>query len=329
MAADYALLRQHFQKISLAAPVYNELQNLPILYQEVVTALEPLGIDWELILVDDGSTDGSRDVLKDLAAKDARVKVLFFRRNFGQTAAMQAGFHYATGDVVVMLDADLQNDPADTPKLLAKLAEGWDVVSGWRKHRKDKGLTRRLPSKIANRIIANATGVRLHDYGCSLKAYRREFVEDIRLYGEMHRFIPVYCKQEGARITETEVNHRARRFGQGKYGLGRTFKVIFDLMLVRFMARYWQKPIYAFGHAALRMLVWAFLVILTGVGLHIFGQAAFWQTPLPTMATVLITGAAITFGLGLIAEQNSRTYYESQHRRTYQVRQAFNVEVKG
>src|ERR1041385_4346098 len=234
-------------EISIFLPVYNEEPNLLPLHAKLNEALKALGRSAEIVYVDDGSTDGSLKILSQLAEMDPRVRVVALRRNYGQTAAMAAGIDAASGKVLIPMDADLQNDPADITRLLDKLDEGYDVVSGWRKNRKDKMVTRKIPSMIANRLISWIGGVPLHDYGCSLKAYRRESLEDVRLYGEMHRFIPIYAAWAGARVTEIPVEHHARTMGKSKYGLSRTIKVVFDLMTIKFMASYQTKPIYIFG----------------------------------------------------------------------------------
>src|SRR4051812_21966546 len=240
-----------FPMISVTVPICNEAESLPTLCERIRETLESVGRPWELILVNDGSTDGSDDVLDELAAAEPRFRVVHFRRNFGQTAAMMAGFDFARGDVIIPIDGDLQNDPADIPKMLAKLDEGYDVCSGWRKDRKDNSLKRNLPSIMANRLISFVSGVRLHDFGCSLKAYRREVVEGLRLYGEMHRFLPIYVSWHGARITEVEVTHYARTSGHSKYGLERVLKVLADLVVVKFLDRFQQKPMYLFGMVGL------------------------------------------------------------------------------
>src|SRR5688500_1655496 len=234
-------------EISVFLPVLNEEPNLRPLHLKLDESLATLGRTAEIIYVDDGSTDGSLEVLRELAARDPRVRVIALRRNYGQTAAMAAGIDAARGHVLIPMDADLQNDPVDISRLLDKLDEGFDVVSGWRKERQDKMVSRKIPSMIANRIMSFIGGVRLHDYGCSLKAYRREFLKEVRLYGEMHRFIPIYASWVGARVTEIPVRHHARTMGQSKYGLSRTFKVMLDLMTIKFMASYHTKPIYVFG----------------------------------------------------------------------------------
>src|SRR5262252_7915982 len=238
-------------KLSLLLPVYNEEENLPRLHERIFQTVGRLGHSFEVIYVDDGSADRSLELLKEFAAKDRRVRVIAFRRNYGQTAAMAAGINAARGDVLIPMDADLQNDPADIEWLLAKLDEGYDVVSGWRKYRKDALLTRRLPSKLANGLVSKISGVELRDYGCSLKAYRRDVVKDVQLYGEMHRFIPIYASWAGARVTEIPVTHYPRVAGKSKYGLSRTIKVVFDLVTIKFMASYMTKPLYAFGWAGM------------------------------------------------------------------------------
>jgi glycosyltransferase involved in cell wall biosynthesis len=313
--------------LSLIIPVYNEEQNLPLLYDEVVAALKPIKKDWELILVDDGSRDKSMGVLKQIASKDKKhVRVVQFRRNFGQTAAIAAGIDFASGEIIVLLDADLQNDPADIPMLLAKLDEGYDIVSGWRKDRKDNGLTRTLPSNAANWLISQVTGVHLHDFGCTLKAYRRDALAGFRLYGEMHRFIPVFAHSVGARITELPVHHHARQFGKSKVGLERTIKVLLDLFTVKFLLTYSNKPIYLFGGAG---------VILSALGMldlfYLFIRRTFWQVPASTSPLLLIGVMFVILGfqsilMGLIAELLVRTYHESQAKPTYTVREIFNFK---
>ncbi len=259
--------------LSLIVPVYNEQENLPLLFEAVYKIIPSLNKTWEIILVDDGSQDNSLSVLKEYAEKDIEhVRVVSFRRNFGKTPAIAAGIDYSKGDIIVLLDADLQNDPADIPMMLAKLDEGYELVSGWRKNRKDNAVTRNFPSMIANRIISRVTGVHLHDYGCTLKAYRREVLEGFRLYGEMHRFIPVFANSVGARITEVVVNHHPRKFGKTKYGLERTAKVILDLFTVKFLVSYSAKPIYVFGSEG-GFLILASAVLMT----YLFIRRVFFE----------------------------------------------------
>jgi glycosyltransferase involved in cell wall biosynthesis len=311
--------------LSLIVPVYNEEENLPLLYEAVEAALKPIKKDWELILVDDGSRDNSLEVLKRLAKQDKkRVRVVQFRRNFGQTAAIAAGIDYSSGEIIVLLDADLQNDPADIPMLLAKLNEGYDLVSGWRKDRKDNRITRTLPSNIANWLISTVTGVHLHDYGCTLKAYRREALAGFRLYGEMHRFIPVFAHSIGAKITEMPVRHHARKFGQAKYGLERTIKVILDLFTVKFLLSYSNKPIYLFGGTGIVFMLLGLLDLL-----YLFIRRTWWNVPASTSPLLQIGVMFVILGfqsvlMGLIAELLARTYHESQAKPTYTVRKTIN-----
>jgi glycosyltransferase involved in cell wall biosynthesis len=312
--------------LSLVIPVYNEEENVPLLYAAIIAALKDLTLSWEMILVDDGSRDGSLAELEKLAIFDpARVRVVALRRNFGQTAAIAAGIDHSTGAIVVLMDADLQNDPADIPMMLEKLDEGYDVVSGWRKERQDT-LSRRLPSQLANGLISRVTGVHLHDYGCTLKAYRREVLTGFRLYGEMHRFIPVYANSVGARMLEVEVHHHARRFGKAKYGLERTIKVMLDLVTVKFLSSYASKPIYLFGGVgfamfSVAMVLWIYLFIRRIIFLDPIGNS-----PILIGAAVILIMGFQAILMGLIAELQVRTYHESQDKRTYTVRKTINVE---
>jgi glycosyltransferase involved in cell wall biosynthesis len=319
-----AVSRGEKPELSVFLPVYNEEPNLSPLHAKLDKALKTLGRTAEIIYVDDGSTDGSLKVLRELARHDSRVRVVALRRNYGQTAAMAAGIDAASGDVLIPMDADMQNDPADIARLLQKLDEGYDVVSGWRKNRQDKLVTRKIPSMLANRLISWIGGVPLHDYGCSLKAYRRESVEDVRLYGEMHRFIPIYASWAGARLAEIPVEHHARTMGKSKYGLSRTLKVVFDLMTIKFMASYQTKPLYVFGTAGLLTFVVSFVSTL----LALLMKFASWphhadlvQTPLPVMAMVSLVLGIQFFLMGLLAEMLVRTYHESQAKSIYAVRE--------
>ncbi|HST50623.1 MAG TPA: glycosyltransferase family 2 protein [Pyrinomonadaceae bacterium] len=312
-------------EISLFLPVLDEADNLRPLHAKIDDALAALGRTAEIIYVDDGSTDGSLGVLRELAARDPRVRVIALRRNYGQTAAMAAGIDAARGDVLIPMDADLQNDPADIGRLLDKLEEGFDVVSGWRKERQDKMVSRKIPSAIANWIISFIGGVKLHDYGCSLKAYRREFLKEVKLYGEMHRFIPIYASWVGARVTEIPVRHHKRTMGRSKYGLSRTFKVMLDLMTIKFMASYHTKPIYVFGlfgfsSFALSLVagVWALLRKLEG--------ESFIRNPLLGIAIVMFAVGLQFILMGLLAEMLVRTYHESQAKSIYAVRERMGVE---
>lgn len=313
-------------KLSVLIPVYNEEENIFPLYERLQEVMPSLGHPYEVIIVNDGSKDRTRERLDQIAQKDKKYKVVHFRRNFGQTAAMMAGIDYATGDILIPMDGDLQNDPGDIPKLLEKLDEGYDVCSGWRKDRKDNPIKRNLPSRIANSLISWISGVHLHDYGCSLKAYRREVIKGVRLYGEMHRFIPIYAFWQGAKVTEIPVRHYARQFGKSKYGINRTIKVILDLIVVKFLADYAQKPIYAFGGFGLLSFIAAFVVFLWMIYLRFVEGIHFNRTPLPNLAVLFsITGIQAIF-MGLIAELLMRTYYESQNKRVYLVADSKNDE---
>jgi len=307
--------------ISVFLPVYNEEPNLPPLHAKLDEALDKLGRSAEIVFVDDGSTDGSLKVLREIAAKDSRVRVVALKRNYGQTAAMSAGIDAARGRVLIPMDADLQNDPADIVRLLDKLDEGYDVVSGWRKNRQDKLITRKIPSMMANRLISWIGGVPLHDYGCSLKAYRRESLQDVKLYGEMHRFIPIYASWAGARVAEIPVEHHARTMGKSKYGLSRTIKVVFDLMTIKFMASYQTKPIYVFGSFGMLAFLISILAGLYAVFLKLFHKADFVQTPLPILAIVMFAVGIQFLLMGLLAEMLVRTYHESQSKAIYAVRE--------
>jgi glycosyltransferase involved in cell wall biosynthesis len=307
--------------ISVFLPVYNEEPNLLPLQAKLHEALKALGRSAEIVYVDDGSTDGSLKILREIAQLDPRVRVVALRRNYGQTAAMAAGIDAARGKVLIPMDADLQNDPADIARLLGKLDEGYDVVSGWRKNRKDKMVTRKIPSMLANRLISWIGGVPLHDYGCSLKAYRRESLQDVRLYGEMHRFIPIYAAWAGARVTEIPVEHHARTMGKSKYGLSRTLKVVFDLMTIKFMASYQTKPIYVFGSFGMLAFAVSLLSGLYAVFLKIVHRADFVQTPLPILSVVMFAVGVQFLLMGLLAEMLVRTYHESQAKAIYAVRE--------
>ncbi len=316
-------------EVSVFLPVYNEEPNLLPLHAKLDEALKALGRTAEIIYVDDGSSDGSLKVLREIARLDGRVRVVALKRNYGQTAAMAAGIDAAQGDVLIPMDADLQNDPADIIRLLDKMDEGYDVVSGWRKNRQDKMITRKIPSMIANRLISWIGGVPLHDYGCSLKAYRRESLEDVKLYGEMHRFIPIYAAWAGARVTEIPVAHHRRTMGQSKYGLSRTIKVIFDLITIKFMASYQTKPLYLFGWAGLLTFGVSLLSALLACLMKFADwphHADFIQTPLPVMAMVMLVLGIQLFLMGLLAEMLVRTYHESQEKRIYAVRERIGFE---
>jgi glycosyltransferase involved in cell wall biosynthesis len=312
--------------LSVIVPLYNEAENIVPLYERVLSIAPSLGCDLELILVNDGSADGSRAILDDLALRDKRVKVIHFRRNFGQTTAIMAGIDYSSGDVLIPMDGDLQNDPQDIPKLLAKLEEGFEVCSGWRENRKDDPMKRNLPSRIANWLISKISGVYLHDYGCSLKAYRREVLKGVKLYGEMHRFIPIYATWQGARVTEIPVAHYPRIHGKSKYGLERTFKVILDLIVVKFLAQYAQKPIYVFGAVGLISLCIAFVAAMASLYYKFLGDKSFIETPLPLIFVMASITGIMCILMGLLAEIIMRTYYESQGMSVYLIDECRNLE---
>jgi glycosyltransferase involved in cell wall biosynthesis len=324
-------------ELSVVIPVRDEAQNLPELVTSLLAALEPLGRSFEVVFVNDGSKDGSELLLDEIALKDRRIVVVHFRRNFGQTAAMAAGFDIARGKILIPMDGDLQNDPRDIKNLLAKLDEGHDVVSGWRKDRKDP-LSKRIPSRIANAIISWVSGVPLHDYGCTLKAYRREILEGVALYGEMHRFIPIYASFRGARVTELPVAHHPRTRGKSHYGIERTFKVLLDLIVVKFFASYMNKPIYLFGAFGCASLFGSFLSLLAAVIFKLIPSQNYWndpmlhkdfvQTPLPVLGSVLGILGAFLILQGLMAEMVMRTYYESQGKPIYLVRDVRNGPPK-
>jgi len=312
--------------LSIVVPVYNEEENVPLLYQAITHAVVPLDLAWEVTLVDDGSQDGSLEALNRLAVDDPEhVRVVQLRRNFGQTAAIAAGIDYSVGEIVVLMDADLQNDPEDIPLMLQKIEEGYDVVSGWRKSRQDD-LSRRLPSRLANGLISMVTGVHLHDYGCTLKAYRREVITGFKLYGEMHRFIPVYASSVGARIIELQVRHHARRFGKAKYGLERTAKVILDLVTVKFLSSYANKPIYLFGGTGVVLMATAALVFLYLFVRRVFFDVSVLGSPLFQASTMVFILGFQSILMGLIAELLVRTYHESQGKPTYTVKKVINLE---
>ena len=313
-------------EVSVFLPVYNEEPNLPPLHAKLDEALKALNRTAEIIYVDDGSSDGSLSVLRDLALSDKRVRVVALKRNYGQTAAMAAGIDAAQGQVLIPMDADLQNDPADIVRLLAKLDEGYDVVSGWRKNRQDKVITRKIPSMLANRLISWIGGVPLHDYGCTLKAYRLESLSSVRLYGEMHRFIPILASWEGARVAEIPVAHHPRTMGKSKYGLSRTFKVVFDLMTIKFMASYQTKPIYIFGTFGMLAIALSLIAGVWAMVLKLWEGVSFILTPLPVIAVVMLAIGVQFLLMGLLAEMLVRTYHESQSKSIYAVREKIGFE---
>jgi len=311
--------------ISIVLPVYNEEENLKELHSNLTDALKKLGCEYEIIAVDDGSTDSSFKVLKELSQSDPRLKAIKFRRNFGQTAALSAGFHHAKGDVIITMDSDLQNDPADIPRLLEKINEGYDVVSGWRADRKDKFISRRIPSILANKLIVKMTGVNIHDFGCTLKAYRKDVVDNINLYGEMHRFIPALAKWVGAEITEIKVQHHPRKHGKSKYGISRTTRVILDLVTVKFLLSYSTKPMRPFGIMGLGSGFLGFLICLyLSIGKIFFPSEATSLTrrmPMLLLGILLILVGIQFLTMGLLAELMIRTYYESQHKPIYYIKE--------
>jgi glycosyltransferase involved in cell wall biosynthesis len=311
--------------LSIIVPIYNEEENILALHAGISDALADLPLEYEVILVDDGSADNSFALLKKIAQEDHRVRVIRFRRNFGQTAAMAAGFDAAKGRVMVPMDGDLQNDPRDIPRLLEKIREGYDVVSGWRKERHDTFISRRLPSMLANFLISRSTGVHLHDYGCTLKAYRREVLEGINLYGEMHRFVPALASQVGAKVTEIPVTHHPRRFGTSKYGISRTLRVILDMMTVKFLLSYSTKPIQLFGKWGVYTLVAGFLSGLATLYMKFFEQMSMNRNPLLILTAFLLFMGIQFIVLGLLGELNARTYYEAQGKPIYVVREKINL----
>src|SRR5574338_1496634 len=316
-------------ELSLIIPVYNEKENLPLLMESLCASMQPLNREWEVIYVDDGSRDGSHEELSRFVDQyPEHVRALIFRRNFGQTAALAAGIDYARGGIIVLLDADLQNDPADIPMLLAKLDEGYDLVSGWRKDRKDNKLTRTLPSNIANGLISRVTGVHLHDYGCTLKAYRRDALEGFHLYGEMHRFIPVFAHFFVVRIAELPVHHHPRKFGKANYGLERTIKIILDLFTVKFLLSYSNKPIYLFGGTGLALIFGSAAMLIYLFIRRTFYNVAVLGSPIFQVSIMLAIMGFQSILMGLIAELLARTYHESQSKPTYTIRRINKIAQK-
>ena len=312
-------------EISVFLPVYNEQDNIEQLNLNLTEALERLGRSYEVIYVDDGSTDQSLAKLREAAARDARVRVVSLRRNYGQTAAMSAGIDHARGQILIPMDADLQNDPADISRLLETLDQGYDVVSGWRKDRKDRWLTRQVPSRLANRLVAKLSGVDLHDFGCSLKAYRRDALTGVKLYGEMHRFIPIYAGWAGARVTEIPVTHHARAAGESKYGLSRTIKVLFDLITIKFLSSYLTKPLYLFGTAGLVCLLISLFSFAFALYYRFVEGVHLNRMPLATLSMIMFAMGVQFIFMGLLAEMIVRTYHESQDKATYLVRERINI----
>jgi glycosyltransferase involved in cell wall biosynthesis len=311
--------------ISIIVPVYNEAENLPLLHKALHETMDTLGLPWQVVFVDDGSTDGSLRVLEEFGSTDPNhTRVVVFRRNFGQTAAIAAGIDHSDGDVIILMDADMQNDPADIPMMVDKINEGYDVVSGWRVDRQDTFLTRTLPSRIANGLISAVTGVHLHDYGCTLKAYRRDVITGFRLYGEMHRFIPAYANRVGAKMIEVPVHHHPRKYGKAKYGLERIFKVILDLFTVKFLLSYAEKPIYLFGGTGIALFGLSLLTLVYLVLMRIFIGEHMIRSPLLLMSVMFFIMGFQSILMGFIAELLARTYHESQQKPTYTVRNIIN-----
>lgn len=320
-------MTEDFQRtLSIIVPVFNEEGNIAPLSEKLTTVLDKVGLAYEIIAVNDGSTDGSLKALEAEASSRKKFRIVDLRRNSGQTAAMMAGIDHASGDILIPIDADLQNDPEDIPLLLAKLAEGYDVVSGWRRDRKDAAIRRNFVSRVANSIISWISGVNLHDYGCTLKAYRRDVLKGVRLYGEMHRFIPIYATWSGARVTEIPVRHHPRIHGVSKYGLSRIFKVSLDILVIKFLDRHFTKPIYIFGGFGFMCISVSVLSAAYMIYLKIWEGTAMIQTPLPVVSAMMMVTGIMSILMGLLAEMMVRTYFESQQKLTYIVRQTTNFD---
>jgi glycosyltransferase involved in cell wall biosynthesis len=312
--------------LSILIPVFNEAANVPILAERLIEALDRFGKNWEAVIANDGSWDGSGDELEKIAALDRRFKIVHLRRNFGQTAALMAALDHSRGDIIVMMDADLQNDPSDIARVVRELDKGYDVVSGWRKDRRDAEWGRRLPSQLANRLISWLSGVHLHDYGCTLKAYRRWTIEKVRLYGEMHRYIPIYASWQGARVAELTVTHHPRLHGSSKYGISRASRVLLDLIVIFFLDRAVDRPMQFFGAAGLYSLLGAILMGCLALWMRLADDISFISTPLPLLVSLFVITSLLCFFLGVIAEMLMRTYYESGDKRAYLVRDTVNIE---
>lgn len=310
-------------KVSVVIPIYNEEQNIKILYEKLKDALDNQQFFYELIFVDDGSTDKSLSILKEIQKLDDKVVIVSFRRNFGQTAAFSAGFDYSSGDVIVTIDGDLQNDPGDIPRLVSMMND-YDIVSGWRKDRKDPFLSRRLPSQIANKLISWVTGVKLHDYGCSLKAYRKDVIKNIHLYGEMHRFIPAVASQYGVKIAEVVTTHHPRLYGKSKYGISRTFKVILDLIMIKFFQTFFMKPLRAFGPVGLLSSFLGMLLSLKLTYEKFFLDKSIGGRPLLILAVLLIIVGIQLIAMGILGEFLVRIYFEGQNKKTYYIKEVIS-----
>ena len=306
--------------ISIVVPVYNESDSIRLLINEIINVMKSHQLLFELIIVNDGSVDRTSNVLENLSLEIKQLTVINLRKNYGQTAALAAGFDHSNGDIIVTLDGDLQNDPNDIPKLITNINEGYDLICGWRFQRKDKLLNRRIPSQIANRLIGNVTGIHLHDYGCSLKAFKHEIIKDIKLYGELHRFLPVLANIEGAKIKEIKVNHRSRKYGQSKYGIDRTFRVLMDLLTVWFMNKFLTRPMYVFGFIGIISIISSFIMSSYLIVLKFLGESI-GNRPLLIFALILGIAGVQLFSFGLLGELLMRTYHESQNRPIYRVRE--------
>jgi glycosyltransferase involved in cell wall biosynthesis len=315
--------------VSIVVPIYNERENVRLLYDQLVAALPDMGCPWEVLMVDDGSTDGSSDELDQLAREDHRIKIVRFRRNYGQTAALGAGIRYATGDVIVTMDGDLQNDPADIAKMVRKLDEGFDLVHGWRKERHDALVSRKIPSRIANWIISKTTGFPIHDLGCTLKAIRREIAQELELYGEMHRFIPILAHGRGARCVEMVTQHHPRRFGKTKYGISRTIRVVLDLITVKYMLDYFASPMKLFGRLGLSCWGVAALAGMSTLALKLLGGVDMTGNPLLGLTILSIMVGMQFLSLGLLGEVHARVYYASQPNQNYAIRKLVNFSPAG
>lgn len=318
-------------KISIILPIYNEEKNIPILYRELRDVLDVMESDkmiesFEIICVNDGSHDNSLEILKDLATKDKLVKVINFRNNFGQTAALSAGINLASGDLIIPMDADLQNDPKDIPKFIEKINEGYSMVSGWRKDRKDRLISKKIPSVAANWLIGLITGVRIHDYGCTIKAYKKEIIQGVNLYGEMHRFIAAYATWRGGKVAEIIVNHRPRISGKTNYGISRTFRVLLDLIVVKFLFKYMDRPIHFFGGIGFFSLTIGLLSGFLALFLRFFYDVHIIQTPLPILSALFIMVGVQFIIMGVVAEMLTRIYYESQNKSPYVIKEKINFE---
>ena len=315
------------KKISIVVPIFNEAENIPGLLKQITATVEAHRFSYELIAVDDGSTDGTVKILKEASNGNKNLKVIALSRNYGQTAALSAGISHASGDVIIPIDADLENDPADIPFLLEKINQGYDVVSGWRKNRWQGQITRRLPSLLANKLISFTTGIRLHDYGCTLKAYKRESIEDIPLHGDMHRFIAAYAAWNGYKVTEVPIRYQPRKFGKSKYGLGRVWKVILDLLVFKFLTDYSRRPIHLFGSMGfvsilIGLVAGAFSVYFK---ISVIRHKDFVETPLPVIMAMLVVVGIVLIMLGLLAEISIRTYFENQNRKSYKIKEKINL----